>query len=737
MSSGTAWFRSSVLGLAVPALGLAATVVFFQGLRVFLLNHVYFNISLAHAVGWLAAGTLLAALALAAPGLLLRPRWRELYAALLLGAAFFAWVKSSFLGWDYGLFAGVAIQWEKYAPHGYADIAALMVIPAYAVIRRGTLLPRSASLMAFLVVVQLAGLLLLTPLADAANRETILDKRTVQLQPRKTEKLSRTSNVIILVIDTLQSDIVGELFSEHPGRREAFRGFTFYRDTAASSALTWVSVPNALTGTVFDNQVPYARYIRSAYETPDSALKNLREAGYYVELVPWGAATPLPPGASFLSNAAESLSPRLPVFRAITATALFNAMPQFAQQNVYDHVSAVVGDFFDPASESNIRFMSDIHRLPVELVDQPVAKLIHLRGPHIPLLGYGQHGLDYVSAAAGETLDAAEIVPLTRGNYKRVTAALLDGVGAYLAKLQQAGAHDNATIFVFGDHGAGRQGLRFRASRGWPAKQEVISSGMQAAAAAALAVKPPRARAPFVVSDAPVALSDVACTVNKSIVGKAASDCHSLFEKRPAGPRQRLFFDFLNTRFDAQGYFAPMTEYRIDGPVWLVSSWQRSGRKLLPGAIRNGAQPYEPGTRIDFGDPGSTAPYLDYGWREPDPVVKGTWTDGRSAQLTLPLRFPDDADFLMDIEMKAYNWGSAANGQRVIVTVNGINMAKLHVKERENFSVRIPKSAAAGSALSIRFALPDAVSQLAVFGRPDDGLVGAQLYGLTVRSAQD
>jgi hypothetical protein len=255
---------------------------------------------------------------------------------------------------------------------------------------------------------------------------------------------------------------------------------------------------------------------------------------------------------------------------------------------MYSYVLAVTTDFFDYQAGSNLRFIRETERLPVELIDQPVAKFIHVRGPHVPLLGYGPHGFDYFSAALADRLDVPVELPYTRENYSRVAQEMMDAVNRYLSKLDQAGVYEASAIFIIGDHGAGRLGLPFRQPGESPAASVAAASSslLQSGAAATLLAKAPGANGAFVNSDAPVALSDVACTINTSIVRGSHGECRSLFVEAETGTRERVFVDFANTRFDVYGYLPPMTEYTIDAPMWLMSSWRRTGRMLLGGEIR-------------------------------------------------------------------------------------------------------------------------------------------------------
>lgn len=715
----------------VCALGLSATLLFFPALRIYFGNYLYYNVSVAHAGFWLAAASLIAAGGLTALGAVMPRLLRQWYAALLVGLAFFAWVKAAFLGWDYGLFIGEPIDWDRYGELAQVDLAALLGLSGTALLFRRQVVARATALVAFLAIVQSVGLALLTPLAREADRAAILAKHTVDVEPRRSEKLSDAGNVIILLVDTLQSDVLAGWLAGDVRRREALAGFKFFHDTASGAGLTWLSVPNLLTGTMFDNQVPYPAYLDAAFDLPGSVLRNLRAAGYYVELDPWTNATPVPLRPQLVSNVRERvLSPAIEPLTSMLVVGAFTALPQFAQEKLHLVVLASVLQFLDSNSDNNLRFIRDNARLPIERVREPVFKLIHLRGPHVPLLEYGKYGFDYHAAAADENPPGASIGRFTRTNYVSVSAQMLDAVLRYLEKLRAAGAYDRSTIFVLGDHGGGRLGQRFIAPSGAPyaGAAGTISTGLQSSAAAALMVKPAGAVAPLAVSDAPAALSDVGATINH-MLGRAlpAADRSLSGESDGPSPRVRRFVDVSQIRFDVNGRLPPLTEYRVGAPMWLDSSWERTGRRFLAGGIRAADPVYALGELLIFGDGANALDYLDYGWRVPLKDAIRMWTDGHVARLSLPLAAPLAGAAVLELDAGPY-----AASSIVKVSVNGTEVGTLTVDRRRQYSVAIPAAVVRDKVLSLRFDLPDAISPAGAYGRADDGLLSLQVYRMRV-----
>jgi hypothetical protein len=57
-------------------------------------------------------------------------------------------------------------------------------------------------------------------------------------------------NLVVILLDALQSDVFAEVLDENPDIREAFDGFTYYRNTLGVGRSTYVALPTIHSGDV-------------------------------------------------------------------------------------------------------------------------------------------------------------------------------------------------------------------------------------------------------------------------------------------------------------------------------------------------------------------------------------------------------------------------------------------------------------------------------------------------------
>jgi hypothetical protein len=114
---------------------------------------------------------------------------------------------------------------------------------------------------------------------------------------------------------------------------------------------------------------------------------------------------------------------------------------------------------------------------------------------------------------------------------------------------------------------------------------------------------------------------------------------------------------------------------------------------------------YRPGEKIMFIKGGNGDHYKGQGWSNPED--KFTWTDGKRAELTLPV-----GDVRADLTMKVFTGGLINQGkldrQRVNIHINGNKIGQWLVKEKREYAIKIPKNSIVNNNLNIVFDLPDA-----------------------------
>ncbi len=553
--------------LALAAICLGATLVVFPAITVFLGNVLELPFSLMEALPYLTA--LGAAIAVAAFLMLLLARGplRARGAALALGLAVAAWIQANLLTWDYGVFDGSSIPWDRYARRGLVDLALWLAIPGLFLLRWRAASRYAADVALGLLSVQLAGSLIAAASADVqpSYLRTVLD-------PVKRFRLSAGRNVIVIVLDGAQSSEFSRVLQEQPALRAAFDGFTYFRNAVADFPLTQASLPALLTAQRYDNSLPYASFVEQAYLTRSSLPLALRRAGFLVDLyalrraIRWddrvvsnlrargGLAGPL---ATLLDVAAFRVAPQA-LKRVVYADQRWCARRMVGWLGLESQPPAAIADGISDNVEFVESFEGEAAHTGVEAA--PVFKLFHLAGPHPPL----------TVNERGER----EQLPYSPENYRRALTGVTRLTASLLDTLRREGLLDRSLVLIVSDHG------HYVPVAPTPDVMPAGASPTEFPRALALVlVKPVSSRGPLRLSDAPVQLSDVPKTVLVQLgLDTAGVEGSDMFALAADSPRVRTFRAMVDTHWRQSRRLPPMTEYAVSGFSWLRSSWSATGR---------------------------------------------------------------------------------------------------------------------------------------------------------------
>jgi len=459
--------------------------------------------------------------------------------------------------------------------------------------------------------------------------------QSFKMQESATDTLHRYSdhlNVVVMVIDTFQSDFFPDILAKHPDLAEGFDGFTYFRNALTGSDATIVSVPIMLTANPYDNSVPYLEYVRSAFLS-NSLPKTLREYGFAVDLFPLLGYTVftdfsgLPFGLKRLRDAKavareQALLADLAIFRcspqplkrlvhddqhwfvaprleawmerrelraaggaaagAVGGAATTGAAGSGAGGAVDSGTSAVPPDLRYARELENMQILVNKNRDPRFIMTmigessvmrgQDTFKFIHLKGLHLPLI------LD-------EDLDYEEMEPW-RDNMLRQGAGMLKIAATYLERLERLGVYDETLVIIVGDHGSGVADAKIditpyadRFNRGGPYPGNFGS--FKSAGIPLVLVKRIGARGPLATSEAPVSLADISRTVVDELGIEADFPGRSMFSVTEGESRERIYRAFVGPQIDVV-YLAPLLEYAVNGHSWDDTSWRETGTVYYP-----------------------------------------------------------------------------------------------------------------------------------------------------------
>jgi hypothetical protein len=572
--------------LAVAIL-FSLTIGFFGPARIFFSNADEFAYGFASLLPFLAA-MVLAILGISMLLLKVIPSVpSEKLLSMLLATAVLLWMQGNILVWNYGLLDGHDIEWSQKTVLGLLDTPLWILLLLLAFIWSPLVKKIAWPLSLLLIAVQIVDISF-TAVPHAANPGT----KRFRIDDRRKFSYSSSQNVIIVVLDTFQTDIFQELLIDDHDYEKVFSGFTYFRNSLSGSSSTQTAVPEMLTTRQYDNSLPLADFLKIAY-LENSLPRLLMKSKYRCDLFPLGnIGIGMHLDRSLASNLKDRFPPSAHDVAFLIDLSLFRQMPHFIKIHVYHRQSWFLSRIFkDPQIDRRSSLRARKKMMATTLPDamfiesmareakvdsrQPAFKFYHLRGIHPQL-------------RMNESCQLERMV-FNRPNYKRQAKGVLKLMAKFLGNLKQIDAFRNSLIFIVGDHGPGNWGLcdinLGVLGKALPKTSPVPGLlKIKASALPLMLVKPADdpGEKPLLISDAPVGLFDIPATVATAVGLKAIFPGRPLFSVRATEDRRRRFLYHEGFRSDRQGYLGPIHEYWVRGFSWLDEAWQMTPNIYLP-----------------------------------------------------------------------------------------------------------------------------------------------------------
>lgn len=603
---------------ALVAMLLSCTVSLFGPAQLFLTNSLEFNFSFSQLLPYLAVITFCLFLSVLLILMLLPERFklheRGVAVAFVLGLLL--WFQGNFLVWQYGLLSGQAIDWGKKILCGLIDTPLWIGLLLLAALRPAFLYRRAKMLSLLVISIQL-----LATSFFVIRQPELPSFKKFQVVTSDKYDFSNRKNIILLVVDTFQSDVFQEIIDQDPAYKKYFKDFTYFRNTTGGYPSTYAAIPFALTAQYYTNSQPIQQFMADAYTSPSSIPHELLKRGWQVDLFPAVMKSVFLDRtviSNIRKNRRQVRKTRLAYLFDIT---LFRYLPHFLKRGIYNegnwvlsrwvhkgggdelfdgeepdengeqplrrtrkvrrslpHISRVrrLGMGISPKAvhaSLDIQFVKNFLKKAVVVTEKNVFKFYHWRGLHEPF-------------RINANLEPVNL-PLNRTNLVDMARGELKLVHFFLEGLRELGVYDNALIMVFGDHGHPYGGFGLRLP---PAMtegrfgQSPIPKGVLESGIPLLLVKRPGSHGNLEISEAPASLADVSATIFYDLGLGRIGMGEPLFQIPSDRPRERRFLYYYWTHSDwLHRYLPDLFEYRIMGNSWLGSSWQASGKIFKPG----------------------------------------------------------------------------------------------------------------------------------------------------------
>jgi hypothetical protein len=510
------------------------------------------------------------------------------------------WAQGNLFIWSYGSFDGSPIDWAQNNPKGLIEVTFWAVALAVAITLPRWFRSRALWISVAVLVLQL------TALGDQIRKNAPfpeLSSHDVEVPHaqgsthlsliQSANRFSSDLNVIIIVLDSLQSDYFSEALRSPELLAAIPPGFTYYRNAVSLYELTEFSLQSMLTSRAIpdyvhlrkwrDEQIPLTMPARLTEHGFDAVLTTFSQA-HYRDFGGWKYPRVL--SASLAESGAASEVWREDVSN-LFAIGLFRLSPHFLKPRIYNDGSWKLRRLYmsrDAISQdSRIQFET---RTDLAVFDELTASAsVEDVGPRFRFFHfYGAHRPYTVSEDC--SYQRGEVF---RPDVVATTHCMMLRLSTFLHKLDELGAYDQSLIFVVADHGEHYVRLKHSvASPKLPADEsrpnptdrnnpKRIKRYWQGVPL--FLYKPIGDRKPFRISDQPVSLCDIPRTVFETLEFEHDYGCDSIASDEPVRQTPRIHYRYP-TRVEERVALGlthedglPFEKFEVIGHSWWRNSW--------------------------------------------------------------------------------------------------------------------------------------------------------------------
>ncbi len=589
---------------------------------------------------------------LSLPIKLIKPQWHHLYSALISSIAFMLWASDFWVG-SHGLNDGktfVLITDSHYFYMNFLLIAGIGItagiISFYYIQITNTLLRLSNWACLFFVII----------FALSTDKAPFLNYQQSEIE---LATFSKQKNVLVILLDSFQSDFLDEILKRKPEWADQLHGFTDYINAASTASGTLLSLPTIHSGQAYQLGQDLIEFYQNNIEQ-NSFLSALQKKGYRaLSLNPYMGYTPK--GVARLNQNYLSC-PHWGAFceaAQLINYSLFNAVPHAFKKYIYNEGFWLLSDYFPSSVEVSNQALTALATHLNNQSSQPTVKFLHLYSAHAP-------------AILDESCHLTHQAIWTREAALNQAQCAMGHVIAVIQALKRQNLYDNTLILVIADHGAGL-----------PKKPH--QAILTATGNPLFLFKPQHSRTPLTFSPTYLGLLDI-----KSIICESSQDC------LPSPPVSSTLASLLKERHELpfQYYTWENTvkiprvfPYKINGSPRRSASWHKVPR--LKGPLSAIAV-----TGDFFQD------YAGSGWGYTTESTALRWAIKKRAALDLPLPDHKNVQITLTATTPQYN-----PQQTISVWVNHhwIGQYPVPVNKYSQIVFEIPRTILTKKAAHIQF----------------------------------
>lgn len=337
---------------------------------------------------------------------------------------------------------GSAADWSKYTGENLITLLIWLAVAALMIWIYRHVKEKGFASVAEVLSVAMALILSITLVSTVIGSRNVVKKSLYVATKDGEFRVSEKDNLFILVLDALDAYTYDEVAKAHPEYQEWFEDFTYFPNMTSVFPFTTRSVPQMLTGKIFENEVDFTEYSTDALDNAEF-FRHLEDMDYRIGLYETELSyngTQLNRFENFRTDDVElNKESRNTFIKEQFKLVLFKYLPYCFKQYVGCDTNSFVSMIWpQPFRMDNWDFYDDIKTKDVEFIDQNNFRFIHVEGAHVPFR-YDKD-MNWISEEDGSY-------------YKNIEASMTLA-NAYLQKLKDAGVYDNSAIIIMADHGS-------------------------------------------------------------------------------------------------------------------------------------------------------------------------------------------------------------------------------------------------------------------------------------------
>lgn len=480
-------------------------------------------------------------------GLSLPKRIFRVIAAFLFGIAIAMYVQGNILSMFLQGIDGEAVVWQSMLPTILIGLGIWGAIILLSLILNAVFEKSYTQITIFLcftlVVMQTAAGVTGYINTDGGNPSTI-----TYMSNQGNYTVSSNNNVIVFMVDTVDTRYFDELIATAPEYLEPFDGFTYYRNMGGMYRKTAGAVTYFMTGERYLNQMPFTDFC-TTYLRDCPMLASLKRDNYDVRF----SCTSTYNGAF----SAEQIDNIREADVSITDKGLFTET--FIKLIAYRYAPTVCQPFIFCDFNGLFREVTSVGYSARQTPIRDYRLYEQMRNYGIKLMDNDKNAfrLFCLSSAHGPYNTGADgnRHPDGIGTCMESIKGSFTIIGYYIDRMKELGIYDQSTIIVFADHG-----------------YDEVNSPMYI-------MKKPNEHGVLTISNAPVCHEDLRATFLKAA---GCSDYHDfgipVDEWPEDAERTRYFYAYWFTTVKRHNmYFLPITEYVYTGHATDISAYKKTG----------------------------------------------------------------------------------------------------------------------------------------------------------------